>query len=157
MRQILPHLKDYKVVIGGTGWEFLPDTSNQLIKQDAIVGEEYYLYTQGAKIVLNLHRESDELTMSNNEHVQASSPNNRFFEVNMMGAFQMVDELRMPEIKDYYPDTVSFKDPTEFLTKFNHWMSDENGRKQIAQRNRDHTMKFHRFENRFSEIIAKLI
>lgn len=155
-RAVLPFLKKYKVVLAGPGYEFMPDLAGQELLTNAI-GEDYILYTNGAKIVLNLHRESLELTQANKNSVPASSPNNRVFEVNAMGSFQMVDSLRMPELKEYYPSIITFENPQDFIQKFSIWIKDDDGRQQIAQANYERTLQFHAYENRFSEIISNLI
>lgn len=157
-REVLPQLKDYKVVIGGTGWEFLPDTNGQKIINTGLGAEEYIKYYKGTKVALNLHRLSDEMPIANTGMIKASSPNNRFFELNMMGCFQMVDNIRFPEIDNYYLSDYSlFKDTKHFLTSFEVYIADVNERKRIAKEIQKETFEKHSYENRFSEILAKII
>lgn len=155
-REILPQLKDYRVVIGGTGWEFLPDTTGQKIINTGVEAEEYIKYYRGAKVALNLHRLSQEMPIANTGMVKASSPNNRFFELNMMGCFQMVDYVRFPEIFEY-SGSVSFKGSADFLEQFYPLVNDNSERKRIAEKIQKETLEKHSYENRFSEIFAKII
>lgn len=157
-RTVLPKLKDYKVVIGGGGWEFLPDTIGQKIIKHPIHAEEYWRWYSGAKVALNLHRLSDEVPMANAGIVKASSPNNRFFELYMAGLYQMVDSVRLPEIKQYYDDVNIFESPDEFIVKFKGIANGSGGYRQAeGLRQQKRSLQDHKYENRFTEIISKII
>lgn len=155
-REVLPKLKDYKVVLGGTGWEFLPDTKGQKILNSGVGAEDYIKYVQGAKININLHRLSDEMPIANKEKICAVSPNNRFFEIYMCGGFQLVDDVR-PDIAMFYDQTITFSSPSNFIELFYEWIRDEGLRKILMKQNYEETLKKHTYENRFTEIISKVI
>lgn len=155
-REVLPFLEDYKVVIGGTGWEFLPSTFGQKIINSG-VGGDYAKWVNGAKINVNLHRGGQEVPIANSEKVGASSPNNRFFELNMSGALQLVDDLRAPEVFEYFPESQVFHNPQEFLELFRNWVDLNQPRREFAEKQRQIALTKHTYENRFIELIAPLI
>lgn len=157
MREILPHLKDYKVIIGGTGWEFLPDITGQKIINIGVNHEDYIMYSKGAKVCLNLHRLSQEMPIANDGMIKASSPNNRFFELNMMGCAQVVDDVRIPELNEYYPVNIACHTTEEFLAQIKAWIADDENRKKYAKQMQEYSLEHNTYENRFTEIIAKII
>lgn len=156
-REVLPYLKDYKVVIGGTGWEFLPDTTGQKIINTGLNAEEYIKYYSGTNIALNLHRLSDEMPIANKGMVKASSPNNRFFELNMMGCCQFVDDVRQPELRTYFQENIIFNSNNEFIEKFLIWIKDKDLQKEFKKQVRQEAFDKHSYERRFIDIIAKIV
>lgn len=157
MREVLPYLKDYRVVIGGMGWEFLSDIEGQYVPNKPIIADEYWKYYKGTKVALNLHRLTDDLPMKNTTGIHATSPNNRFFELNMMGCLQICDNVRLPELNEYYPTFLACKDAKEFITQIKAWIRDNEGRHKFAKTIQEYTLKHHSYENRLTEIISKVI
>jgi spore maturation protein CgeB len=155
-REVLPQLKDYKVIIGGTGWEFLPDIQGQKIINTGVDSFDYVRYVQGAKVNVNLHRLSDEMPIANKNNIQASSPNNRFFEIYMCGGFQLVDSVR-PDLEQFYPDVHSFSSVGEFIEMFHYWTELNEARKREAKDMYEQTLEKHTYERRFIDIISKVI
>lgn len=155
LRTVLPQLKDYMVSIVGTGWEFLPNTDNQKVINNGCSGYDYVRYINGAKININLHRKSLEVTMANETKIEASSPNNRCFEIPACNAFELVDELRCPELYDYYPQNIipTFSDAADFVAKIKYYLEHSEERKQKAQSAYEATLALHTYEHRVQKLM----
>jgi spore maturation protein CgeB len=63
---------------------------NQRVIHGHISEPEMVKYINGAKMVLNLHRQNADLDMANSRKIEPSSFNNRFYEVMACGAPQIV-------------------------------------------------------------------
>lgn len=78
------HAEEYRgkmVTIIGVGYRGLDDYQNQRVIHGHISEEEMVKYINGAKLVLNLHRQNSDLDMANSRKIEPSSYNNRFYEV----------------------------------------------------------------------------
>lgn len=87
------HAEEYKdklVTIIGVGYRGLDGYQNQRVIHGHISEEEMVKYTNGAKFVLNLHRQNDDLDMANSRKIEPSSFNNRYYEVWATGKLQCV-------------------------------------------------------------------
>jgi spore maturation protein CgeB len=73
--------KDQMVTIIGVGYRGLDGYQNQRVIHGHISEPEMAKYINGAKIVLNLHRQNSDLDMANSRGIEPSSFNNRYYEV----------------------------------------------------------------------------
>lgn len=87
------HAEEYKdkmVTLIGVGYRGLDGYQHQKVIHGHISEEEMVKYINGAKIVLNLHRQNSDLDMANYRKIEPSSFNNRFYEVYGCGKTQLV-------------------------------------------------------------------
>lgn len=78
------HAQEYKdkmVTIIGVGYRGLDGYQSQRVIHGHISETEMVKYINGAKLVLNLHRQSSDLDMANKRKIAPSSFNNRYYEV----------------------------------------------------------------------------
>ncbi len=78
------HASEYKnqmVTIIGVGYRGLDGYQNQRVIHGHISEPEMVKYINGAKLVLNLHRQNSDLDMANKRNIEASGFNNRYYEV----------------------------------------------------------------------------
>jgi spore maturation protein CgeB len=160
-RKVLPYLKDYHVLIGGTGWAMLNDIYGQHVINCGVSAEDYIRYINGAKVNLNLHRLVDDMSIANENHIMPSSPNNRFFEIQACRGVQMVDDSRNPEIFEYYNRTeitdFDVNNTEDFVRRFEFIVSDKELRMERAKKAYDRTLKDHIYERRFAQILGELL
>jgi len=158
-RKVLPSLKDYNVILGGTGWNLLNDSYGQRIINHGVSSENYLKFINGAKVNINLHRLRDDVSIANKNGIMPSSPNNRFFEICACKAVQMVDSSRSPELLDYYgtDEVIMFYDENDFLMLFEKLMANKNYRNEVAEKAYQRTLKDHIYERRFVQVLGDLI
>jgi hypothetical protein len=82
--------KDQMVTIVGVGYRGMDGYQNQKVIHGHISEPEMVKYINGAKMVLNLHRQNSDLDMANSRKIEPSSYNNRFYEVAACGKPQIV-------------------------------------------------------------------
>jgi len=87
------HAKEYKnkkVTIIGVGYRGLDGYQHQRIIHDHVHDPDAQRYINGATLVLNLHRQNEDLDMANKRNIVASSFNNRYYETWACGRPQLV-------------------------------------------------------------------
>ncbi|EOW9530185.1 DUF3880 domain-containing protein [Bacillus cytotoxicus] len=148
--------KNLKIV--GFGWEKLK--SYKILKdkikllplgkyEDAL---QYYLST---KININLHRSPYDKDMnSNSANIAAYSVNNRTFEINSSGSFQLTD-IRPDIAKHYIPsvEIETFCNPQEFIEKTEYYLENVKERKQIAKNGLIRTLNHHTYDKRVIQLL----
>lgn len=82
--------KDKLVTLIGVGYRGLDGYQNQRVIHGHISEGEMIKYINGAKLVLNLHRQNEDLDMANEREIPPSSFNNRYYEVMSCGKPQLV-------------------------------------------------------------------
>lgn len=96
--------QDQMVTLIGVGYRGLDGYQNQRVIHGHISEEEMVKYINGAKLVLNLHRQNSDLDMANRRNIQPSNYNNRFYEVVACNKLQQVvgrgEILRLPPVND---------------------------------------------------------
>lgn len=85
-----PKFKNKYMTIIGVGYRGLPGYDHQNIIEGHIHQDEMLRYISGSKLVLNLHRQNEDLRMRNTTDVIPTSFNNRYYEVAAMGKRQLV-------------------------------------------------------------------
>ena len=87
------HAEKYKhlmVTIIGVGWRGMYGYENQRIMHTHVSEPELVKYYNGAKTILNLHRQNSDLDMANSRKLAPVSYNNRFYEIASCGKEQLV-------------------------------------------------------------------
>lgn len=89
-REHADELRDKMVTIIGVGYRGLAGYEHQRLIHGHISEPEMVKYINGAKLVLNLHRQADDLPMASSRRLAATAYNNRFYEVAACGVEQQV-------------------------------------------------------------------
>lgn len=89
-REHADEYRDKLVTIVGVGYRGLAGYQHQRLIHGHISEPEMVKYINGAKLVLNLHRQNSDLDMANHRKLPATSFNNRYYEVAACGADQLV-------------------------------------------------------------------
>ncbi|MDQ0418975.1 spore maturation protein CgeB [Croceifilum oryzae] len=151
---ISSYLLTKKVLLVGLYWDQI---QNYSLFQDKIrlgwtPGEEAARYYNGAKIVINLHREHNE--NQNQFLVPALSINNRTFEVASCGSFQLTD-IR-PDLHEFYTpglEIETFENPDDFINKIEYYLKNENERKKIEMNGLKRTLQENTYEKRLRQLL----
>lgn len=142
----------------GFGWEKLKNYERlkdkiQLLPlakyEDAL---QFYVST---KININLHRSPNDQELNcNAANIQAYSVNNRTFEINAVGSFQLTD-IRPDVAKHYIPgvEIETFNSAPEFIQKAEYYLEHVQERKQIAKNGLNRTLKNHTYDRRILQLL----
>lgn len=110
------HANEYKdklVTIVGVGYRGLDGYQNQRIIHGHISEEEMVKYINGAKLVLNLHRQNSDLDMANKREIQPTSFNNRYYEVIACQKKQLV----VGRGEEFYTEIIPTNDADTYKTR----------------------------------------
>lgn len=155
---ISEYLAEKNTKIVGFGWEKLKNYERlkdkiQLLPlakyEDAL---QYYVAT---KININLHRSPNDKELNcNAANIQAYSVNNRTFEINAVGSFQLTD-IRPDVAKHYIPgvEIETFNSAREFIQKAEYYLEHVQERKRIAKNGLDRTLKNHTYDRRVLQLL----
>lgn len=131
-------------VYGTRPHRFFDARLNTAYQNKYITGETKTRLLYGSKIVFNqMH------------FAEIESVNNRFFEVNGCGAFQLSDYR--PILKDLLPvdpELVSFRSIDEGIEKIRHYLAHPEERYEIADKIYDHFMCHYTYDHLVRQIIA---
>jgi spore maturation protein CgeB len=114
-------------------------------------------YYNGSKIVINIHRPSDEKYNKNRIGVVAKSINNRTFDAASCEVFQLIDYKE--ELGDHFEEgkeMISFQDKNDFLEKIHYYIGHDEERKQIARQARKRVLTSHTFQHRIDHLLMKV-
>jgi spore maturation protein CgeB len=154
---------DYQIQLVGRGWgrynyewkknlNLDLDLVNAWVKPETVVN-----YYNGSKIILNIHRPSDEKYNKNRNGIIAKSINNRTFDVASCEAFQLIDSKE--ELANYFEEgkeIISFQDNNDLLEKIHYYIANEKERKQIVQNARKRVLTSHTFQHRINHFLMKV-
>ncbi|KGE18064.1 CgeB family protein [Paenibacillus wynnii] len=154
---------DYHIQIVGRGWgkhnnewnknlNLDLDLVNAWVKPETVVN-----YYNGSKIVLNIHRPSDEKYNKNRLGIIAKSINNRTFDAASCEAFQLIDSKE--ELVDHFEEgkeIVSFEDKNDLLEKIHYYIAHDEERKQMAIEARKRVLTSHTFQHRIDHLLVKV-
>lgn len=84
-----PKFKNKYVTIIGVGYRGMPGYEKQNIIDGHVDPDEMFKYISGAKLVLNLHRQKDDLNVAKSD-LDPVSYNNRYYEVASIGKKQLL-------------------------------------------------------------------
>ncbi|MCU0641604.1 MAG: glycosyltransferase [Candidatus Margulisbacteria bacterium] len=116
-------------------------------------------YMRGARINLNLHRDSYGQPIDQNEgKVTAQSPNDRTFFLAGLGAFQLVDASRPDLGKLYEPgrEVIVVGSVAEMKEKIEYYLRDEAARQAVMAAAQKRTLAEHTYRHRARAILAAL-
>ncbi|MBD1378988.1 glycosyltransferase family protein [Metabacillus arenae] len=157
---IARYLLHKNVKILGLYWDRLKNY--QLLQQKIIntwaSPEETASYYNGAKIVINMHRAHDDLTINYNKRkIKAISINPRTFEISACKAFQLTD-IRQGLSNGYLPgqEVATYGSPQELMEKIDYYLSNSKERELFASRAFKRTLDQHTFMKRISELLKNV-
>lgn len=120
--------------------------------------EETASYYYGSKIVINLHRSTNDPTYNKNtQGIGAVSPNPRTFEIASCGTLQMTD-VRSDLGRFYVPgkEIVTYSSPEELMQKIDYYLAHEEERTAIALNALRRTLQEHTYVHRLDRMLGIL-
>lgn len=153
---------DYRIQIVGRGWAKHHSKWKGLKRKLQVVNawvkpETVVNYYNGSKIVLNIHRPSDEKYNKNRMGVIAKSINNRTFDAASCEAFQLMDYKE--ELGKHFEEgkeMVSFKDKNDLLEKIHYYMAHDEERRHMAIQARTRVLASHTFQHRIDHLLMQV-
>ncbi|GAB6991508.1 glycosyltransferase [Paenibacillus pini] len=156
--ELAPFLNDKKVMIAGGFWERLSQT--RLLQRSVHMGfippEETVHYYNGAKVVINIHRPTQQGQDNRNSfQLHGESINPRTYEISACGAMQITD-IRSDLSRHYRPgyDIETFETVEELKNKITYYLTHEEERLNMACRSLWTTSQEHTFESRMKSLLA---
>ncbi len=126
-----------KISVYGNKTKYFPNNLNDFYKNKAIFGEEKSQVLSGSKIVFN-----------NFHYAEIQSVNNKFFEINGVGAFQICDyKPILHELLPIDPKIVSFKNLDEAIKKIKYFLNEPEHRYEIRKEMYNHFNKNYTYKN----------
>ncbi|NQX44490.1 glycosyltransferase [Paenibacillus tritici] len=154
---------DYRLQIVGRGWgryynEWMKQPGQTVALVNAWVKPETAVnYYNGAKIVLNIHRLSDEKYNRNRAGIIAKSINNRTFDAAGCEAFQLTDyKAELNQHFEEGSEMISYQNKEELLEKIHYYMVHDDERRQIAVAARQRVVTAHTFGHRIDHLLRQL-
>lgn len=153
-----PFLLQKKFIIIGDGWEKLKHYQQlkRGIISKKIPPDEVARYYNGAKIVLNIHRTSDDLGR-NPRKLPARTPNNRTFDIAACGSFQLA--TKRADLGRFYQmnkEMVDYLGIEDLKRKMIYYLQHEHQRKAIARGAYRRTLKEHTYVARMRKLVGIL-
>ncbi|RAP78626.1 spore maturation protein [Paenibacillus montanisoli] len=157
---IAPYLKGRKVFIAGGLWERLRSYKRlrKFIRKGWLPVDESIRYYNGAKIVINLHRITEQGKDNKNDlNLPGLSINPRMYEIAACGTLQLTD-VREDLQHHYVPgvELETFGSPEELVSKLDYYLRHEELRRQIALRGLRRTLQEHTFVRRL-QLVAEVL
>lgn len=132
-----------KITMFGRKSKYFPEDLNPYFNDGFIRGERKSKLVYGAKIVFN-----------NFHYAEVSSVNQKYFEINGIGGFQICDFKE--SLKDYSPinpEKYTFKTIEEAIDLIKYYLQNPEERHEIADRNYRHFNKYHTIDLRAQKIL----
>lgn len=159
--ELAPYLAGKRVLIGGAFWERLgrKDILGPFIREGWIAPAETRLYYNGAKIVINLHRPTEQGQDNHNTAgLPGCSVNPRTYEIAACGALQLTD-VREELSQLYRPgfDIETFGSAVELKEKLEYYLTNERQRAELAWRGLWTTRTRHTYIDRLGRLLATVL
>lgn len=155
---LAPYLAQRKTVIIGWWWDRLKhydQLAHQIQLGTWLSAEETASYYNGAKIVINLHRASDDSSINFNEAgLPALSLNPRSFEIASCGAFQLTD-VRHELHHHFVPgeEIATFPDYASLPGLLDYYLNNEVERERIAVNGMSRAHRDHAYVQRLTTML----
>lgn len=151
------YLSNKKLLIVGPYWNRLKNYHllKGNIKNVWLSPEETAKYYNGAKIVINIHRQHNDRTINfNRDKVKAISINPRTFEIAACGAFQLTD-IRQNLSNCYLPgqEIATFNNHIELKNQLDYYLTNGAIRREIAQKALIKTTAEHTYLHRINRLL----
>lgn len=161
MDHLAPVLKNKRVVISGWWWDRMQNytqLSDKIKLGDWMTPEDTATYYNGAKIVINHHRSSDDDTINaNSRKLKALSVNPRTFEISGCSTLQLSD-IRHDMDQLYSPgaEIETYGSYAELIDKIDYYLRHEEERQRIALNGLMRTRKDHTYHKRLSSMLRTI-
>ncbi|MCL4423914.1 MAG: glycosyltransferase [Firmicutes bacterium] len=159
--EVAEYLVEKKTLLIGQWWDKLGKFQilKGKIRNQMVPPVEAARFYNGAKINLNLSRASNAYNRAegNTFGWQATSPNNRTFEIAACQAFQLVDASR--DLTGFYKEeqeVVTFSGTADLIQKMEFYLSHPEEREAVAQRAYQRTINEHTYEERLKTLLNTL-
>ncbi len=135
----------------GPQWGAFADAGTHVAR--FVTPEECAQFYRGAKIVLNIHRDSvwSHFGELNPTAIPATHLNPRFWEAAACGSFQLCDVRA--DLAEYAPKTPAYTDAGELARKLDYFLGNERARREQAARLL-RAMRGHSYTNRARQVLA---
>lgn len=158
---IAEYLAKKKVIISGWWWDRLKNYKNlsgKIRLGEWMTAEETASYYNGAKIVINLHRQIDDDSINfNSEKIPGLSLNPRSFEIAGCGTLQLTD-IRQELGHFYIPgkEIATYSSSDELIRQIEYYLNHEQERKEMALSALIRTRNDHTYQHRLTYILNKV-
>ena len=132
-----------RVAVYGTKGPYLSPAMQSIHRQQYLVGSAKNRLLYGAKIVLN-----------NLHYAEITSVNQKYFEVNGIGAFQLCDYK--PTVEEYTgipANCVTYHTTEEAIDKIQYYLVRASERHQLAAQQYQHFLAHHTLDHRVAELL----
>ncbi|MFB6366728.1 glycosyltransferase [Paenibacillus elgii] len=159
--RMTPFLAARNTYIAGIWWQRLSQfrmLRRKIALNKWMGAEETAAHYNGTKIVINLHRATDDPTYNfNSQRVGAVSPNPRTFEIAGCGTLLLTD-IRSDMARFYTPgqEIVTYASPSELMQKIDYYLHHEEERRFIALNALRRTMQEHTYAHRIAQMMRIL-
>jgi spore maturation protein CgeB len=131
------------VVVFGTKGPYLHSAVQSVFRGRYLVGEEKNHVLYGARIVFN-----------NLHYAEITSANQKYFEINGIGAFQLSDyKATMDGYSGVPTERVTFRNITEAVDKIRYYLARPAERHELANRQYTHFQKYHTIDQRVDQVL----
>ncbi|KOP68941.1 spore maturation protein cgeB [Bacillus sp. FJAT-18019] len=158
MDHLAPVLKNKRVVISGWWWDRMKQydqLSDKIRLGDWMTPEDTATYYNGAKIVINHHRSSDDDTINaNSRKLKALSVNPRTFEISGCSTLQLSDSRHdMDQLYSPGTEIEIYGSYGELMDKIDYYLRHEEERQRIALNGLIRTRKDHTYYKRLRSML----
>ena len=132
-----------QVAVYGTEGPYLSPTVRSAFRQQYLVGPAKNRLMYGAKIVFN-----------NLHYAEITSVNQKYFEINGVGAFQLSDYK--PTVDEYTgvpAEQVTYRTMDDAIDKIRYYLAHAKERHELAHRQYDHFQQHHTLDRRVAELL----
>ena len=132
-----------RVAVFGTEGPYLSQIGKAAFQKQYLIGDEKNRLLYGAKIVFN-----------NFHYAEITSVNQKYFEINGIGAFQLCDYK--PTLEEYTgvsAERVSYQTMTEAIDKIRYYLAHPTERHELADRQYHHFQQHHTFDLRMNQML----
>tara|TARA_R110002051_G_scaffold22910_1_gene58559 strand:+ start:615 stop:1592 length:978 start_codon:yes stop_codon:yes gene_type:complete len=143
--RMLKHLVDHNIdlKIYGNKAKYFPENLENSFQNRGIYGEEKAKILNGSKIVFN-----------NFHYAEIESVNNKFFEINGSGAFQISDyKPILNDLLPIDPKLVSFKNLDEAVKLIKYYLNEKEKRYEIRQIIHSHFLDHYSYRNMVNHVL----
>lgn len=132
-----------KVVAYGTKGPYLRPAVQSVFRKQYLIGDEKNRLLYGARIVFN-----------NFHYAEITSANQKYFEINGIGAFQLCDyKPTLDEYTGVPTERVTYRTMTEAIDKIRYYLAHPDERYELADRQYHHFQRHHTVDQRVEELL----
>ena len=132
-----------RVSVYGRQGPYVSPSVNAIFHQQYLVGSEKNRLLYGAKIVFN-----------NFHYAEVSSVNQKYFEINGIGAFQLCDyKTTVDDYTGVPAEQVTYRTMDDAIDKIRYYLARPTKRYELAERQYTHFQQHHTFDRRVSQLL----